>query len=294
MRQFTRASLRESWFKRMEIVKLDQNRIRKGLRDRVSVVVFDGIDSTNSEGKRRLLNGLSVPTLLLSEEQTDGRGRAGHHFFSPKYHGIYMTLLYPADMGKENLLRITAKTAVAVVRGLRQKKDEEYRIKWVNDIYIGSQKVAGILTEYLAEKNALIIGIGINVTTGIFPEDLIGRARSLNPLGDGENYFKNAYPPGGTPPDRNELAISVTDALLYELEHPDDREYLKEYRELSNVIGRQIEYGEYDPSGLTRSVKGKALAIEEDGALLVEREDGRTERLDSGEIRVRTVEGDKI
>ncbi|MBO4411734.1 MAG: biotin--[acetyl-CoA-carboxylase] ligase, partial [Lachnospiraceae bacterium] len=116
------------------ITKLDQKKICKGLKNAVDVEVFETLDSTSSEARRRAAD-LLRPAVFLSEEQTAGRGRNGHSFYSPKYDGLYCTLAYPADGFGENLLRVTAKAAVAVVSGIQSRLNLALQIKWVNDIY---------------------------------------------------------------------------------------------------------------------------------------------------------------
>ena len=262
----------------MSFIKLDENRIKKGLEDRLSVAVLEEIDSTSSEARRRLKSGLERPSLILSEAQTAGRGRMGHTFYSPKYEGIYMSLVYPADGFGPELFRVTAKAAVAVANGVKETTGIDLSIKWVNDLYLGPKKVAGILTECVSAPGKwFIIGIGINVTTAKFPSDLIGKARSLNPLGEGKDALLD-----GAMPDRNEIVIAVIRELLTELGRPEDRSYLETYRARSNVIGREIVYG--------TERRGTATGIDEEGKLRVRTEDGQEVLLDSGEIQVRTVE----
>ena len=166
----------------MDLVKLNENRIAGALLNRIPVRVFDALDSTNDEAKRAVKNGLSEATLFLSETQTKGRGRNGHDFYSPKYEGLYMTLAYPAESFGQEILRVTAKTAVAVSRGIQETFGTEVGIKWVNDLYLGEEKAGGILVEHMSVPEWLLIGIGINVTTAKFPSDLIGKARALSAL----------------------------------------------------------------------------------------------------------------
>ena len=262
----------------MDLARLDENRIRAGLKDRVTVSVLEEIDSTSTEGRRRLMAGLREPALILSEAQTAGRGRMGHTFYSPKQDGIYMSLVYPAGDFNAELFRVTAKAAVAVFRGVKQSTGIDLSIKWVNDLCIGNEKVAGILTECVAiPEKWFIIGIGINVTTTKFPSDLIGKARSLNPLREGMDETL-----AGAMPDRNEIVIAVIGELLSELLKPEDRSYLETYRAQSNVIGREIVYG--------TEKTGTATGIDDEGKLVVRTPEGREELLDSGEIRVRIIE----
>ena len=253
----------------MEIGKLDEKRIREGIGCETDVTVFDEIDSTSTEARRRVQTGLDRPMLILSESQTAGRGRIGHSFYSPKYEGIYMTLVCPESGPGDELFRVTAKAAVAVYRGVKASTGISLGIKWVNDLYLGKEKAAGILTECVAagEKRCLLVGIGINVTTSQFPEDIAGKAGALRP---------------GEDTDRNEIVIAVVRALLEELKKPEDVSYLETYRRESIVIGREILYGE--------GKSGTATGIDDEGRLLVRTAGGSEERLNSGEIRIRIID----
>ncbi|MBR4769116.1 MAG: biotin--[Lachnospiraceae bacterium] len=255
---------------------------------RADVTVFDEIDSTNEEAKRRIREGLSKPALYLAEAQTNGRGRVGHTFYSPKYTGLYFSLAYPVPQADASILRVTAKAAVAVVRGIQARLNLALSIKWVNDIYVGSRKVAGILTEHVTDPEGndfVIVGIGVNVTTAEFPDEIKDRAGSLDPglPGFGKTDVFS--------PDRNDIAGCIAEVLLYELDHMEETEYLDAYRAHSNVLGRQVTFSQYN-DGRTEEKTGTAITIDDSGALIVLDKEGRRERLDSGEIRVRTWKGD--
>ena len=269
--------------------RINREQLKKTFGDTLAIELFEEIDSTNEEAKRRLRRGQTEKALLLAESQTAGRGRVGHSFYSPKYTGIYLSLVYPVPENDENLLRITAKAAVAVVEGIQSRTNVALSIKWVNDIYIGNKKVAGILTEHVSvspHQNFVIVGIGVNVTTPFFPGDLVGKATSLNPFGDTENRFDPFRPT------RTGYISAITEALLYELDHLSDTSYLTIYREYSNVLGHEISYESYGENGEPGNRKtGTALEIDDDGALVVLRCDGTLDRLTSGEIRVRALEG---
>lgn len=275
----------------MKTAVLSENRIAGGLRNRIAVEVLETVDSTSTELRLRIQNGLDHPLLLLAEEQTAGRGRHGHSFYSPKYEGLYFSLAYPVpEIGTDALLRVTAKTAVAAARGVERTCGIPLAIKWVNDLYMDRMKVGGILTECV-NSHWLIIGIGLNVTTSIFPGDLVGKAKGLNPFGDEEMDQNQPTPDFKPVPDRNELAVAIVDALLWELEHPEDQSYLTEYRSRSNVIGKTVVFSDYRDGGSLEE-RGTAVGIEDDGALFIKKEDGTMIRLDSGEIRVRTLKGE--
>lgn len=235
---------------------------------------FESIDSTSSEARRALGTGLSGTTVFLAEEQTGGRGRHGHSFYSPKGRGIYVTIALPAEPFGEAILRVTAKTAVAAAKALRKETGKPVRIKWVNDLILNDSKIGGILTEHvLSNGDWLLVGIGINLFGNDFPEDLRGRAGSLGlPEGDKKEKITNR----------------LLREVLAELSRPERNGYLKEYRAWSNVLGEEITFGRYDGEK-EDTVRGRAVSIDENGGLVVALEDGSKVTLDSGEVFLRRL-----
>ena len=251
-------------------MKLERERL-ENLLPECEIILFDEVDSTNTQAKAYAQKGAFKPTLFLAESQSAGRGRQGKSFYSPKDTGLYMTLLYPASGQVFNAVRITAKASAAVVKGLEQLTDAELSIKWVNDIMLDGKKICGILCESVTEKDnvtlrGLVIGVGVNLSTSDFPDDIKDRAGSLNSLGI----------------DKNEAAAAIAKELIFEASHLQDTAYLTLYRERSCVTGREIVYTE---NGESR--QGFAEAIDDNGALIVRRGDGSHTVLMSGEISVR-------
>ena len=232
---------------------------------------FKEIDSTNDEAKRRIRAGFDGQAVFYADSQTAGRGRQGKNFYSPDGTGLYMTVLWPTSESIENTLRVTAKTGTAVLLGIQSVLNIALSIKWVNDIYCGEKKVAGILVENVPsptnpDLHFLVIGIGVNVSTADFPEELKGIAGSL----------------GGKAEDREILGESILDCLIPELSDLRNTAYLDTYRARSCVIGREIVFTE---NGVTK--EGLAVGIDDDGGLLVTLTDGERAVLSSGEITVR-------
>ena len=247
--------------------------IAENLKGKVSVLTYAEIDSTNNEARRYIQAGLIGPALFIAEKQTGGKGRLGRTFYSPEDAGIYMSLAYPLHASYNEALRVTAKTAVSCLRGLQANVNAALSIKWVNDLYFGDRKAAGILVESVPGDLGLlwvIIGIGINLAETEFPEDLQGIAVSL--------HAQNA--------DRNAIITSIISDLLWELKNLSDTTYLETYRAYSNVLGEDIRFGVAPDFE-----EGKAVEIDDQGALIVEKMDGTRIRLSSGEISVRKQSG---
>lgn len=239
-----------------------------GLRE---CAVFDSIDSTNTEAKRKVLCGRDSPFLVIADSQTAGRGRMGRSFYSPSRTGLYMSLAIEITGGLSETVGITSAAAVSVFRAIRRVCGIETGIKWVNDIYLDGKKICGILAESFVEKDRLfaIVGIGVNLTTDSFPEDIRSTAASL----DTDLSLKGA------------LAAEICKELLTVIPEIKKREFMNDYRKYSVVLGKKVIFNENGTS-----YRGFAESISDDGALTVLLESGERRALASGEISLRTEE----
>lgn len=247
------------------------------LRDQISVVSFETIDSTNNEAKRRLLAGEQDGEkilLITADQQTAGRGRLGRSFYSPPSTGIYMSLIFTASASLADAVGITGAAAVAVVRAIRRLTGKEAKIKWVNDVFLEGKKICGILTEAVTslENNhaqQIVVGIGINCATEDFPEEVARVAGALY----------------GCDVRRCALCAAVTEELYGFIEKLSDRPWMEEYRRDSLVLGKTIKCIQG-----AKTYLAVAEEIDDAGGLVVRLEDGTREVLHSGEISIRLAE----
>lgn len=133
------------------------------------VEVFDEIDSTNSEAMRRALSGETGPVWLRAGVQTRGRGRSGRSWVSPRGN-LYATLLFAPQCtpGTVHQLSLLAGIAVYDAIGSAGAAPPALRLKWPNDVLIGSAKVAGVLAESIVGQGGApmaLLGIGINLAS---------------------------------------------------------------------------------------------------------------------------------
>ena len=240
------------------------------------VICLDSVDSTNNYLKR---NAAALPTgtVCMTNEQTGGRGRLGRSFHSPRDGGIYLSILLRPEAAPEELMGVTAMTAVAMCRAIEDVCPLHPEIKWVNDLLCGGKKTTGILTELSLEAETgrvqhMIVGIGINVGERSFPEELRDIATSL-------------YLAGGGEVSRCDLAGRMV-ARLDELFAAFPRclpAYREEYRERCSTLGKTVRYTK---DGAEHT--GLALDIADAFGLVVE-ENGERVILRSGEVSVRPV-----
>ena len=219
------------------------------------VYVHERLDSSNQTAKRLALAGAPHGTLVLAGQQSAGRGRMGRRFESPAGKGIYLSLVLRVPVPASEALGVTVGAAVAVARAVQKLCGIELGIKWVNDLYYQGKKVCGILTEAGTSVESgllewLVVGIGLNLTTT--PAAPVGRAA---------------------------LAGAIARELLALCPAFD---CLDEYRSRCFVPGHWVTV-----CTAAETYAARAIAIDDNGALLVEREGGRRAALQHGEVSIR-------
>lgn len=237
---------------------------------------FDSVESTQKIAYKLAYDNAEEGTVVIAEEQTAGRGRMDRKWHSPKYTGIWMSIILRPKIPIPKAPQLTLITAVGVVQAIEEVTGLLPEIKWPNDILINGKKVTGILTELQAESdriNSIIIGIGINVNTALedFPEEIQALASSL-------------AIEMGSKADREKLIRTILEKLekLYLL-------YLEKgffpiklmWESYAVSIGKQIT-----ARTITGEIKGKAIGITEDGVLLVEDSAGTIHNIYSADIRI--------
>ncbi len=243
---------------------------------RVAVRLFDEIDSTNTEARRHAEE--AGTTLCIARTQTGGRGRMGRSFHSPADTGLYMTLAFTTARPADEVARVTPAAAVAAAEAIEALTGISPRIKWVNDLYLGGGKLAGILTEAVPcadGQTRVLVGIGVNLTTTSFPDGLRAPAASL---------FSPAEAHRATPALVGTLAGEMTRRLLCAVETPTDTAILAAYRARLLFVGERVTVTRGNDT-FPATLRG----VEEDYSLLVER-DGEILALGSGEISVRPAQ----
>lgn len=243
-----------------------------------SIIHFDSIDSTNNKAKELANEGAASGTLVLSEEQTSGRGRMGRNWVSPKGTGIWMSIILRPDVNPVNAFKLTQVAVAAVSKTLEEFGVASY-IKWPNDLIINGKKICGILTEMSAELtkiNYVIMGIGINVNILGFPDELKDIATSLK-IETGMTF------------ERNNLISAILNNFqpLYSefIEEESICSSINICREKSILIGKTLKVLKRDCT-----LTAKAIGITDDGQLTVVYENGKLENLISGEVSIRGME----
>lgn len=243
---------------------------------------FDEIDSTNDRLKIMARQGAPHGTVLIADRQSGGHGRMGRSFHSPGGVGIYFSILLRPQCQPGELMHLTCATAVAMCDAIEAATGFRPGIKWTNDLVSGKRKLGGILTELgLSSKGTVdyaIIGIGINCCQKQtdFAPDIQNIAASLEMV-------------TGQEIDRAQVAGSMMDHLYHmdKILLTDKAAILDRYRKGCITIGQEVSL-----LRVGETVRhGKAIGMDDDGALLVEFADGHTEAVNSGEVSVRGMYG---
>lgn len=245
-----------------------------------SVKVYETIDSTNLEARRLLSDHQMSEGLIVSREQTGGKGRRGRFWYSRKDEGIYMSLVLKPDIEPVYASMLTLIMAMAVSQAIEDYTGLETGIKWPNDIVVGDRKVCGILTEMSADMDLIhhvIIGVGVNVNGESVPEEIENMASSLY-LNLGKKMDISSLIEG---------IIRVFDPL-YEtfLQEKSLRCMISQYNERCVNINQELKL--ISTRGETF---GRGIAVDDQGALIIENQMGDRQTLVAGEVSVRGLYG---
>ena len=242
-----------------------------------SVLWFDTIDSTNTRAKLLAMEGAPHGTVLIADHQTGGRGRLGRQFLSPAGTGIYMSVILRPNCSPAQLMHLTCAAAVAACDAVEAAAGFRPGIKWTNDLVYKNRKLAGILTELGLSPNGTVawavVGIGINClqTEADFDPAIRSFAGSVGMF---------------APCDRARVAAAMVKALA-DMDLSEKAAMMEQYRTDCITLGREISLLRADD----KPRHGRAVDIDEDGALVVEFAPGIREIVNSGEISIRGMYG---
>ncbi|MGG1876973.1 biotin--[acetyl-CoA-carboxylase] ligase [Paenibacillus cisolokensis] len=242
-----------------------------------NVVILESTTSTQEEARLLAEQGAAEGTLVISEEQTGGRGRMGRKFHSPRGKGIWMSLILRPEQPLHLTQQLTLLTGVAVCRGIQKATGIQTDIKWPNDLLFSGKKVCGILLESAAEDDRVRyciagIGISVNLKEEDFPEELRPIATSLRLA-------------GGQALNRTVLIqhIMYEMEVLYKLYNEQGFQAIASLWEaLSGTIQREVKV--QSPRGV---ITGVAIGLNPSGALLV-KVDGDIVPVYSGDVEFHT------
>jgi len=226
---------------------------------------FPSVGSTND-----LAATLPEGAVVVADEQTAGRGRRGHTWFSPPASGLYVSVVLAPSRSLDprratSLTTIAA--GVALADGIEAATGLRVRLKWPNDLYVGPRKLGGILAE--GSGGVVVVGYGINVAEASYPPELRDRATSL------ESEL-------GQLPSRVDMLTETLAALSARYDDLLAGRFdaiLNGWRARANAAGAAVEW-----DGPHERRSGRVVDIDDDGALMV-KTGCAIERIVAGEVR---------
>lgn len=250
------------------------------------ILCFDSVSSTNTVSLEQALQSPSEEFVVLADSQTGGKGRHGRTWFSPPGKNIHMSILLRPNIKISDASLLTILSAVAVCEVLRDISGLAIRIKWPNDLVFKGKKLGGILIETRTEHSLVtiaVIGIGLNidVNSSDLPAELREKASSLF-IESSRNF------------DREEIVLKVLEHIsnyykrlfvpsadtMSRIINPAERKYIVDrWRSLDTVLGKKIS--------VTTSIgmlTGEAIAIDDTGMLDLLCNDGKIEKIHTGDI----------
>ena len=242
-----------------------------------NLYVYHEVNSTNTVAKFLAMNNVENGSVVISEKQTQARGRSGKSWESP-LGGIWLSIILQPDVDYSKLPLITLATGVAVAKAIERTGITTAEIKWPNDIMLHGKKVCGILTEAVTKVNTIeniVIGVGIDANIDItdFPEELQnGTTTIADELGrkEDENVLIRIF-------------LEEFEKISELFNHEGFEEILKEWRKRSYSIGKIVEVR----TPFNKNYDGYVLGISREGALVVEKIDGTLEKVISGECIIK-------
>ncbi len=235
-----------------------------------NITYFDSIDSTNDYMKT---HHYQQGDIIIADQQTNGKGRNGRQFYSPKQKGIYLSLLLKPQLKLQDSLKITACLAVAIVKAIRLNYPLQPQIKWVNDIIIHHKKVSGILCEAQLEMNTaqienMVVGIGINLHSYSMPDELKDIAGCV------EDNLDQFVP-------RQKIIIDFLNEFYDDYSKINQCTFLDDYRQYSYILHKDITVYENNTS-----YPAYVQQINDDASLTI-LVNGQLHILNSGEVSIR-------
>ena len=258
--------------------RLFSEEIQDGLQTQIigrEIVYFAETDSTNLRAALLAVAGAADGTVVVAEAQSAGKGRLGRRWASPAGVNLYLSIILRPTIAPRAAPLLTFLSSLATARAIEGESGLRPTVKWPNDVLLNGCKVAGLLNEMNAETervNYVILGIGVNLnmTREQFPADLRSPATSLalalqRPV-DRVRFCRRL--------------LGEIDALYCDYPAGQDA-ILDGWLEYFDLLGKRVAIEE--PS---RTIVGVVTGIAADGALLLTLEDGASERILAGDVRV--------
>lgn len=238
------------------------------------VLLMKTSPSTHAE-MRNLAGKVPPGTLIVADEQSEGRGRHERKWKSPAGKNLYFNILLPIRTVKvaeaPQIMQIAALAMAELFRGMGAKK---VNMKWPNDLMSEGKKLCGAISEILPVNGAFLMSLGVGLNVNVSAEDLAGVGRPATSLAIllGRNL------------DRESLMQKIVDTIGDALKLFEERgmePWLEAWRKMDQFIGMAARIVEGDTFAC-----GTVLGVNDDGSLSFQKEDGTILSIHSGDLEI--------
>lgn len=241
---------------------------------------YEQLGSTNTTLSELATEGAEHGTVVVAGCQTEGKGRRGRLWESPAEDNIYMSILLRPDFATEKAPMVTLVMAYSVAKVLQENEFVNVQIKWPNDLVLSGKKVCGILTEMYLQGTAIdyiVVGVGVNVNTSSFPQELVDKATSL-------------FLECGNLLHKEQLIVDIVETFMEMYDGFAKEGSLKFLQDAYNAIlvNKDREVRILEPEN---EYTAYAHGINGNGELVVQLEDGTEKNVYAGEVSVRGMYG---
>jgi BirA family biotin operon repressor/biotin-[acetyl-CoA-carboxylase] ligase len=249
------------------------------------ILFFESIDSTNITAMKLAEKGCAQGTVIIADGQTQGKGRLGRTWLSPKGKNLYMSIILRPEIPLRDATVLTLMSAVACASAIKRLFPIPVSIKWPNDIMASDKKLGGILTEIKADIDRIlyaVIGIGINVNFDIadMPDEIKTTATSIKI----EQKGRRAEVQNSSDFSRTLVAIEIIkelDRWYSILLNSGKNPIIENWLRLSSTIGRTVRVTVRD-----NVFTGVAELIDDEGMLILKLPDNSFKKISAGDVSI--------
>jgi len=241
-------------------MSLSETRLKQVLD--VPFQYFDSVASSNDLASAWLRDGAKAGSLIIADEQREGRGRNGRVWYTPPYVALAVSAIYKPPV--ELASRMTMVGALAITNMAREAGAQDIGIKWPNDVQIAGKKVSGILSEAIWDGDKLlgvVLGMGVNVRVD-FSEDIALIATNL------EDKVQK-------PLDRAILIASLAKHLKHWMNQLEFETLWQTWRDNLVTLNQRV---------IVNEIEGIAENVLSDGTLLIRNDKGHISKIVAGDV----------
>lgn len=238
---------------------------------------YESIGSTNDRAAVLAAENAPNFSIVLADEQTEGRGRSGRSWFTPPGVALAFSIILRPQANIENsqIALVSGLGALAVAKGIKSSVGLDAKIKWPNDVLIDGEKVSGVLAEahWIGEDlQSLILGIGVNISKNAVPPE--------NELNFPATYLSHG---SGKLIDRLVVLEAILQHIVKIWPMVGDSSFIKDWESLLEFKGKQVQL----ISGKEIAITGEIRGLADDGSLILMLEDNIEKQFKVGEIHLR-------